>query len=145
MERAAPMSWSSFFASGRNLTSYAAGVVSGVSLAIAYHLVDGASADALLDRINQLSVAITALAGIMTTAYTAFRAWRSASPEQQQAAIIARGGRAVLEFDPKDAKDVAKGAASISNVKTVVTSQVVADAIPLDKVVGPDQAIEVTK
>lgn len=139
------MSWSSFFASGRNVTSYSAGIATGLSIAAAFHLMDASKVDAVLDHIGQLSVSITGLGGILTTVYTVLRSWRSASPEHQQASVAARPDRMVLEIDPKNSKMAAIAAASIPEIKTVVTSQVVADAIPLDKVVGPDQAIEVTK
>lgn len=135
--------WSSVKASGRNVWSYGAGIVTGISAVTVLHMLDAATVDRLLDGLNQIAVAIGGLAGVLNVAYNAFSAWRRASPEEQQASVAARPDRMVAEIDPAHSIDAAVGATFLPGVKRVITSQSVADAIPSDKVVGP--STEVTK
>lgn len=133
------MARSSVFASGRNYGSFAAGIVTGLSIAAAFHMMDSAAVDTLLDHINQLVVAITGLGGALTTVYNGISAWRKASPENQQASVVAQPDKLVIEVDPDRKPEAALRFAALSESRQVITTKAIADATPLvAKIVGPD-------
>lgn len=132
---------SSVMAGGRNASSFTAGVAFGVAItlvAIGTRL-DASEIDAATNSIEKLAAAIVALVSALVPVYTIFRSWRSASPEQQQAAVASRDDRMVVTIDPANAAEAALRVASLSEVKSVITNKDIAAATPsVDKIVGPD-------
>lgn len=132
---------SSVTAGGRNAASFTAGVTFGVAVTLAVVAVKlgPSEIDAVTNSINHLTAAVVAAVAALVPVYTIVKSWRSASPEQQQAAVAARDDRMVVTIDPSNATEAAMRVASLPEVKTVITTQAVAAATPaVDKIVGPD-------
>lgn len=132
---------SSITAGGRNAASFTAGVTFGVAVTIAVVAVrlGPSEIDAVTNSINHLTAAVVAAVAALVPVYTIAKSWRSASPEQQQAAVASRDDRMVVTIDPNNAAQAALRVASLPEVKAVITSADVAAATPaVDKIVGPD-------
>lgn len=132
---------SSVMAGGRNAASFTAGVTFGVAVTLAAvgTSLEASDIDAVATSINRLSTALVALVAAVVPVYTIFRSWRSASPENQQAAVALAKDKLVIEVEPDHKTEAALDVASLSRVKSVITTQAIAAATPMvEKIVGPD-------
>jgi ABC-type amino acid transport system permease subunit len=107
------LTWGQYKAAGRNALSYAAG---GITAAAAIGLISQHDSTSLMSGLNQIASGLTSIvqgvgviAGILAPIYAAFRAAHSASPQEQ-----------------------IKTVAAMPEVKGIVTTPAVADALPME-------------